>query len=123
MQIQIKRVYAEPATGDGLRVLVDRIWPRGMSKDKAQVDEWLKELAPSAALRKWFGHDPAKWEAFQKRYFAELQENPAVVSFLADHEAKSSLTLLYGAKDEEHNQAVVLKRYLEGLFAENQAKP
>ena len=123
MQIQIKRVYAEPATGDGLRVLVDRIWPRGMSKDKAQVDEWLKELAPSAALRKWFGHDPAKWEAFQKRYFAELQENPAVVRFLADHEAKSSLTLLYGAKDEEHNQAVVLKRYLEGLLAENQAKP
>ena len=123
MQIQIKRVYAEPATGDGLRVLVDRIWPRGMSKDKAQVDEWLKELAPSAALRKWFGHDPAKWEAFQKRYFAELQENPAVVCFLADHEAKSSLTLLYGAKDEEHNQAVVLKRYLEGLLAENQAKP
>ena len=72
MQIQIKRVYAEPATGDGLRVLVDRIWPRGMSKDKAQVDEWLKELAPSAALRKWFGHDPAKWEEYQKRYFADL---------------------------------------------------
>lgn len=122
MRIQIKRVYAEPAKGDGLRVLVDRIWPRGMTKEKAQVDEWEKELAPTAALRKWFGHDPAKWEEFQKRYLAELEDNPAVHSFLADHKAKSVLTLLYGAKDEEHNQAVVLKRYFEKLLTKGWSK-
>lgn len=113
MQILVKRVYEEPAESDGLRVLVDRLWPRGMAKEKAKVDAWLKELAPSSALRKWFGHEPAKWEEFQKRYSEELDANPAVADFLTRYQEQAVVTLLYGAKDEKHNQALVLQSYLK----------
>lgn len=112
MAIKLKRAYAEPAGSDGHRILVDRLWPRGVSKDKAAVDEWLKEVAPSNELRRWFGHDPAKWPEFQKRYRAELKDNPALEE-LRRLAGKGTTTLVYSARDEEHNQAVVLKQVLE----------
>lgn len=110
-KIRIKRIYDPPAKTDGLRVLVDRIWPRGVSRDAARLDEWLKDIAPTAALRKWFGHDPKRWEEFQKRYRHELDRNAEAVDALCALTARGNVTLLYGARDEEHNQAVVLARY------------
>lgn len=110
--IKIKRVYEEPAKSDGKRVLVDRLWPRGLSKERAAVDIWLKEIAPSTDLRKWFGHDPAKWKEFQKRYIEELDANAEPVNTINELAKKGTVTLLYGAKDEEHNDAVVLLDYL-----------
>lgn len=113
MKIQVKRAYAEKSADDGYRVLVDRIWPRGISKEKAGIDLWLKDVAPSTALRKWFAHDPAKWREFQKRYHAELTAAPDAVAQLKDVIRQHKLvTLVYGAKDEEHNQAVALKAFL-----------
>jgi uncharacterized protein YeaO (DUF488 family) len=112
MKITIKRVYEQPDKNDGTRILVDRLWPRGLTKEKAAVDLWLKEIAPSTELRKWFGHDPAKWDDFRKRYLAELKENREPVSLLKDTMKKGSVTLLYGAKDEEHNEAQVLLNYV-----------
>lgn len=112
-KLTIKRVYLPPAADDGQRVLVDRLWPRGVSKRDAAVDVWLKDVAPSAALRKWFGHDPAKWEEFRKRYLAELADNEAVAELRALAKA-GPLALVYGAHDEEHNQARVLLELLEG---------
>ena len=112
MDIKLKRVYEEPAKGDGKRILVDRLWPRGLTKEKAAVDMWLKEIAPSTDLRKWFGHDPAKWNEFQKRYIKELDANPEPVNTIKDLAKKGTVTLLYGARDEEHNDAVVLLDYL-----------
>lgn len=111
--IHIKRVYEAPSEADGQRVLVDRIWPRGVSKAEADLTLWLKEVAPTTELRKWFGHDPARWAEFRKRYRAELDGNPAVEKLRA-LAAKGKLTLLYGAHDAEHNQAVVLADYLAG---------
>lgn len=111
MTVKIKRVYEEPLASDGQRILVDRLWPRGLSKDKAHVDLWLKDIAPSTGLRTWFGHDPTKWSEFQKRYRAELQTNPAVVE-LRTAITKAPTTLVYGAKDEQHNDAVVLQAFL-----------
>jgi uncharacterized protein YeaO (DUF488 family) len=108
MTIKLKRVYEQPDTKDGERVLVDRLWPRGLTKEKARVDLWLKEIAPSTELRRWFGHDPAKWTEFKRRYRAELKGNKAQVARLKDEMEKGSVTLLYGARDEEHNEAVVL---------------
>ena len=116
MPYQIKRIYDELSDNDGYRVLVDRVWPRGVSKERAHLDAWIKELAPSTDLRKWFAHDPAKYPEFHQRYFGELDANPDVKSIIADlnHRAKNeTVTLLYSAKDEEHNQAVVLKDYLD----------
>jgi uncharacterized protein YeaO (DUF488 family) len=110
-RLTIKRVYDPPADSDGQRVLVDRLWPRGLSKDKAHLDLWLKEAAPSAELRKWFDHDPAKWGEFRHLYFGELDHNDAVGQ-LRELMGKGPLTLLYGAHDEVHNQAVVLRDYL-----------
>lgn len=113
MGIAIKRVY-EPATkADGKRILVDRLWPRGLSKAEAKVDLWLKDVAPSAELRKWFGHDPAKWEEFQKKYRDELQGSPALAE-LAALAKEGKVTLLYAAKDTEHCQATVLQDILHG---------
>jgi uncharacterized protein YeaO (DUF488 family) len=112
--IQLKRVYEKPARGDGLRVLVERLWPRGLSKERAAVGLWLKEVAPSPELRKWFGHDPARWEEFQKRYARELRENAEAVEVLKEKARKGTVTLVYAARDEEHNGALVLKRFLEG---------
>jgi uncharacterized protein YeaO (DUF488 family) len=112
MHIKIKRVYLQPAEEDGRRILVDRLWPRGLTKEKAGVDLWLKEIAPTTELRKWFGHDPDKWKEFQTRYRAELRQNTEQVSLLKQEAAKGMVTLLYGAKDEEHNEAVVLQTLL-----------
>jgi uncharacterized protein YeaO (DUF488 family) len=111
MKIQIKRVYEKPDPKDGFRILVDRLWPRGLTKEKAAVDLWLKDIAPSTELRKWFGHDPEKWKEFQKKYLKELKENKEAVDTLKEHLKKGTVTLLYAAKDEAHNEAQVLKDY------------
>lgn len=110
--IKLKRVYEAPAKEDGTRILVDRLWPRGLTKEKAKVDLWLKDIAPSTELRKWFAHDPAKWSEFQTRYKAELKHNPEPVALLKKEAAKGPVTLLYGAKDEQHNEAIVLQKLL-----------
>lgn len=114
MKVAIKRAYDEPQKSDGMRVLVDRLWPRGLTKEKAMIDLWLKEIAPTNELRKWFGHDPKKWEEFQKRYKRELKSQAAHFATLKQEARKGVVTLLYGAKDEEHNQAVVLQKLLRG---------
>ena len=113
MTVKLKRVYDPPKPADGFRVLVDRLWPRGVSKSSARIDLWLKEIAPSAALRKWFGHDPLKWDTFRARYFRELQKNPEAVAQLNEIIRNGPVTLLFAAKDQEHNNAVALKEYLE----------
>jgi len=115
--IRIKRVYREPNSRDGIRILVDRIWPRGISKEQARIAAWRKDLAPSSSLRKWFGHDPNKWEAFRNRYRKELAyaEPRKALKELARLSHQKTLTLVYSAADEEHNQAVVLKELLEEL--------
>jgi uncharacterized protein YeaO (DUF488 family) len=113
--IKIKRVYEKPAKEDGWRVLVDRLWPRGMKKEGAHLDSWVKDVAPSDALRKWFGHEPEKWSAFQKRYRGELKKNKGLIAELKKMEKEhKTLTLLFGAKDQEHNQAIVLADTLKG---------
>jgi uncharacterized protein YeaO (DUF488 family) len=109
----LKRAYEPADPGDGRRVLVDRIWPRGVSKAEAHIDDWLKEVAPSTALRKWFGHKPERWAEFRKRYREELKANPAVEE-LRRIMAERPVTLVYGAKDKAHNQAVALAEYLQG---------
>jgi uncharacterized protein YeaO (DUF488 family) len=107
--IKIKRVYEKPAKEDGWRVLVDRLWPRGMKKETAHLDVWMKDVAPSNALRKWFGHKPERWSEFQKKYRAELAKNKEMVAELKKMAREhGTMTLLFGAKDEEHNEAVVL---------------
>ena len=111
--INIKRVYEGPKKSDGKRILVDRLWPRGLTKAEAQVNLWLKDIAPSTALRKWFGHQPSKWEGFKKRYSAELERNTEQVSLLERELRAGKVTLVYGAKDQEHNGAIVLKEFLE----------
>lgn len=112
--IRVKRVYEQPSPDDGLRVLVERLWPRGLTKERAAVDLWLKDAAPSPELRQWFGHDPARWEEFQERYRRELRERPAAVSLLRQKAAEGPVTLVYAARDEEHNGAVVLAGFLQG---------
>jgi uncharacterized protein YeaO (DUF488 family) len=108
-----KRVYAEVGPDDGCRVLVDRLWPRGLTKEKARIDHWFKDLAPSDALRKWFGHDPARWDEFRRRYFVELDRNPgALAPLIAILGKGKSITLLFGAKDEARNNAIALVEYL-----------
>lgn len=113
-RLKIKRVYDEPAKSDGARILVDRLWPRGISKKNAALDDWCKDIAPSAALRKWFGHDPERWTGFRRRYRAELKANAAAVKQLREQIKARSATLLYAAHDAEHNNAVVLAEYLGG---------
>jgi uncharacterized protein YeaO (DUF488 family) len=112
MRIKIKRVYERPDKEDGTRILVDRLWPRGLTKAKASVDLWLKGIAPSTELRKWFGHDPDKWAEFKTRYRAELRENDEQVALLKREIDKGAVTLVYGAKDEEHNEALLLQELL-----------
>lgn len=109
--IRVKRIYDDPSHDDGVRVLVDRLWPRGLSREKAKVDLWLKEIAPSDALRKWFGHDETKWKQFEERYFKELDEKDDILERVS-HMLTKRVTLLYGAKDQQHNNAVALKEYL-----------
>jgi uncharacterized protein YeaO (DUF488 family) len=110
--IKIKRVYLPAEKEDGTRILVDRLWPRGLTKEKASVDLWLKEIAPSTDLRKWFGHDPARWAEFQTRYLAQLRKNKEQLTHLREEAAKGPATLLFAAKDEQHNEAVVLHKLL-----------
>ncbi|TCQ77986.1 uncharacterized protein YeaO (DUF488 family) [Ochrobactrum sp. BH3] len=113
--ISIKRIYEEPQSEDGFRVLVDRIWPRGMTKEKAALDLWAKDIAPSSALRKWFNHDISKWSEFENRYRGELANNEAAILELMQKAAQQHVTLLYGARDEQHNQAVVLQDFIQSL--------
>ncbi|HET7631372.1 MAG TPA: DUF488 domain-containing protein [Gemmatimonadaceae bacterium] len=113
MKILLKRAYSPAAKADGFRILADRLWPRGVSKDAAHLDLWLKEIAPTTELRKWFNHEPAKWPEFRKRYFRELDGNAEAVQTLRGHAKKGTVTLVYSAHDTEHNQAVALKEYLE----------
>ncbi|WP_296750253.1 DUF488 domain-containing protein [Thiobacillus sp.] len=112
MELRVKRVYALPSPEDGARILVDRLWPRGLSREKARVDLWLKELAPSTELRKWFNHDPAKWDEFRQRYQQELRQQPAALAQLVELAGTRPVTLLFGAKEERFNDAVVLKAFV-----------
>ena len=109
---KLKRVYEPPSPDDGVRVLVDRLWPRGLTKAKAAVDLWMKEISPSTELRKWFDHDPAKWTEFQARYRKELEARPELTDELRQKTRQGTVTLLYGARDEVHNEAVVLMALL-----------
>lgn len=110
---RIKRAYETPDTSDGIRILVDRLWPRGLTKAKAAIDLWLKELAPSTELRKWFGHDPKKWRSFRGRYQTELKHHPDQIELIKSKIKEGTVTLIYGARDQEHNEAVVLKQFVE----------
>ena len=112
--IKLKRVYENPSPKDGLRVLVERLWPRGLTRERVAVDLWLKDVAPSPELRKWFGHDPARWEQFQERYRQELREKKDAVRLLKQKAKEGTVTLVYAARDEKHNGALVLKRVLQG---------
>lgn len=111
--IKVKRVYDPPARADGCRVLVDRVWPRGLKKADAAIERWMKEIAPSAELRKWFGHDPARWRAFTRRYARELRRRPDEVAWLEARARDGTLTLLFSARETRYNNAVALKDYLE----------
>jgi uncharacterized protein YeaO (DUF488 family) len=111
--IRLKRVYDTPAQQDGYRILVERLWPRGLSKPRAQIDLWLKDISPSPELRAWYSHDPAKWEQFQERYVAELERNPAVGQMRQLLKEKGTVTFVYAARDEQRNSALVLKNFLE----------
>ena len=111
--LKTKRVYESAEVSDGVRFLVDRLWPRGIKKEKLEMKAWLKDVAPSPNLRKWFAHDPAKWEEFQKRYRAELESNPEAWKPILEAVKQGDVTLLYSARDTEHNSAVLLKSFLE----------
>lgn len=113
MSIRVKRAYDPPSSDDGARYLVDRLWPRGVKKDALHIEAWVKDVAPSDALRKWFGHDPAKWDEFRTRYLEELRANEEAWRPLAAAARRGRITLLFGAKDIEHNQAVALKEFLD----------
>ncbi len=115
--LQTKRVYDPPAKDDGARILVDRLWPRGATKASLQLTSWLKEVGPSDALRKWFGHDPARWAEFQRRYFAELKANAGAWQPIVQAAERGKVTLLFSAKDIAHNNAEALKAFLEGQLA------
>jgi uncharacterized protein YeaO (DUF488 family) len=112
--IQLKRVYEKPSRKDGVRILVDRLWPRGLTKERAAVNLWLKDVAPSTELRKWFAHDPAKWKEFQVRYRKELREKKDALKLLKEKSQDHTVTLVYGARDEQHNEALVLRKIVEG---------
>lgn len=111
--IRLKRAYDAPANNDGKRILVDGMWPRGVKKEEADIDEWLKDLAPSKELRQWFGHDADKWEEFQQRYKEELKDCPDAMKQLREYHRNGRVTLVFAAKDEQHNNAVVLKHVLQ----------
>jgi uncharacterized protein YeaO (DUF488 family) len=112
--IKIERIYSNPGANDSsFRILVDRLWPRGLSKDKVKVDLWQKDIAPSNSLRKWFSHDTKKWDEFKARYFKELEKNSESVNTILDKIQEGSVTLLYGTKEEKFNNAIALKEYLE----------
>jgi uncharacterized protein YeaO (DUF488 family) len=111
--IKLKRAYEAAARSDGLRILVERLWPRGLSKQRAAIGLWLKDLAPSTALRKWYGHEPAKWPEFRRRYWAELKDRSDLLALLKQRTQEGAVTFVYAASDEGRNSAVALKEYLE----------
>jgi uncharacterized protein YeaO (DUF488 family) len=113
MTIDLQRAYDPPAKSGGRRILVDRVWPRGIAKHDLRIDAWLKDLAPSTELRKWFGHDPKKWDEFRKRYARELEQRSEALEELLEKARAGHVTLVFGAKDAEHNNAVALKEHLE----------
>jgi uncharacterized protein YeaO (DUF488 family) len=113
MPIDLKRAYDLPTKSDGRRILVDRVWPRGIARDDLRIDAWLKDLAPSTELRKWFGHDPAKWDEFRKRYAGELEQRSEALEELVENARAGQITLIFSAKDTQHNNAVALKEHLE----------
>lgn len=115
--IKLKRVYEQAKPSDGFRVLVDRLWPRGISKEEAHIDEWLREIAPSTELRKWFGHDPEKWPVFQRRYRAELKDKIQPLEKLLADAAGKDITLVYASREQEYNNVMVLKEVLRSLQA------
>lgn len=116
MSVQLKRAYDDVSEDEGIRILVDRIWPRGVSREDLQIDDWMKEVAPSNGLRKWFDHDPEKFETFRERYRKELDEKSELIAGLAETANKQKVTLVFGAKNRKHNQAVVLKEYLQEVL-------
>jgi len=111
--VKIKRVYDPVSPDDGRRILVDRLWPRGLTKEGADIDEWLKDIAPSSELRKWFAHDPSKWEEFVRKYEGELRQKPEPMEYLTEIATKEKITLLFSARDREHNNALVIKRTID----------
>lgn len=120
MPIYAKRIYEKASEEDGQRILVDRLWPRGVSKKDAQVDLWLKDVAPSKELRTWFNHDPSKWDEFKSSYFLELEKNPQLIAQLLQKAIEGAITLLFSAKEEKFNNAVALKEYLEKKLCMNE---
>ena len=122
MTISIKRAYDPPSPEDGVRILVDRLWPRGVSKENLRLDMWLKDVAPSDALRQWFGHDPKRWTEFERRYSEQLKQNTAAWEPIAEAARKHHVTLIFGAKDTEHNNAVVLSHFLRTHHHGSKAK-
>jgi uncharacterized protein YeaO (DUF488 family) len=113
IDIRLKRAYEPVSPADGKRILVERLWPRGVRKEQAALDEWLKDIAPSQELRRWFAHDPAKWVEFERRYLQELEGNPEQVAYLEQIVSQGPVTFVYAARDEQHNSALILKRYIE----------
>jgi uncharacterized protein YeaO (DUF488 family) len=111
--LQVKRVYGTASDEDGFRILVDRLWPRGMSKEKAQIALWLKDIAPNDELRKWFGHDQKKWSEFKEKYHKELGDKESLITLILDKMSSGNVTLLFGAKDEKFNNAIALKEYID----------
>ncbi len=120
--LKIKRVYDAPSKDDGKRILVDRLWPRGLRKEDARIDEWLKDVAPSAGLRKWFNHDPGKWDEFRRRFFAELDKEQESADRIIDAARKGTVTLLFGSKEERYNNAAALKEYLDSRMNAGERK-
>ena len=119
IMIKIKRTYEKPETEDGFRILVDRIWPRGLKKTDVQMDFWQKDITPSAPLRKWFKHDESKWNEFKNRYYQELQNKKESIGLLLDKARKGTITLLYSSKEDKYNNAIALKEYLEAKLNHN----
>jgi len=112
--VKLKRVYEPPAADDGARILVDRLWPRGVSKERAAIDRWMKDIAPSTELRQWFGHDPARWQEFRRRYAQEVRQHRELLDQLRALARQGPITLVYSARDEEHNDAVALRHLILG---------
>ncbi len=120
--IKIKRIYDQPSQNDGKRILIDRLWPRGLKKEDAHVDKWMKEVAPSNELRKWFNHDPDRWAEFKRRFFTELEERQEMVNEIVNLARKGTVTLLFGSKEERFNNAVALKEYIGALTSVSEKK-
>lgn len=118
-RIRLKRAYETPEPGDGTRILIDRLWPRGVKKSDVKIDRWLRDIAPTAALRRWFGHRRERWPEFRRRYLAELQRQPELVEEILDAARDNPITLVYAARDEAHNDAVVLRELLTGESAKS----